>query len=188
MREESYFREWNCLFDNIVSPKHRRKRWIRKKPLSVQDLESMLDRYEDKLGDYLFKITGADLDDEQSLEVNKYLRVLSDFERMSDHARNIGEAVNEINEKKILLSDAAQKELRVLEDAVSEITKMTIDAFINNDTDLALRVDPLEEVIDDLCDAIKAHHVERMSKQECPVENKLFKQHFSEYAEKYELA
>ena len=137
----------------------------------VFDLESMLDRYEDKLGDYLFKITGADLDDEQSLEVNKYLRVLSDFERMSDHARNIGEAVVEINEKKLVFSDAARKELHVLEEAIGEVTKLTIDAFINNDTDLALRVDPLEEVIDDLCDAIKAHHVKRMSKQACSIEN-----------------
>ena len=137
----------------------------------VFDLESMLDRYEDKLGDYLFKITGADLDDEQSLEINKYLRVLSDFERMSDHARNIGEAVVEINEKKLVFSDAARKELHVLEEAIGEVTKLTIDAFINNDTDLALRVDPLEEVIDDLCDAIKAHHVERMSKQACSIEN-----------------
>lgn len=137
----------------------------------VFDLESMLDRYEDKLGDYLFKITGADLDDEQSLEVNKYLRVLSDFERMSDHARNIGEAVVEKNEKKLVFSDAARKELHVLEEAIGEVTKLTIDAFINNDTDLALRVDPLEEVIDDLCDAIKAHHVKRMSKQACSIEN-----------------
>ena len=137
----------------------------------VFDLESMLDRYEDKLGDYLFKITGADLDDEQSLEVNKYLRVLSDFERMSDHARNIGEAVVEINEKKLVFSDAARKELHVLEEAIGEVTKLTIDAFINNDTDLALRVDPLEEVIDDLCDAIKAHHMKRMSKQACSIEN-----------------
>ena len=198
----------------------------------VFDLEGMLDRYEDKLGAYLSKITAADLDEDQSMEVNKYLRVLSDFERMSDHARNIGEAVGEINEKKLVFSDAAQKELGVLEDAVSEITKLTIDAFVNNDTNLALRVDPLEEVIDDLCDTVKAHHVERVSKQKCSIENgfvfndiltdyerisdhcsniagdvleavtgdmwthefhskpefrenKLFKQHFNEYAEKY---
>ena len=137
----------------------------------VLDLESMLDRYEDKLGNYLSKITAADLDEEQSREVNKYLRVLSDFERMSDHARNIGESAAEINEKKLIFSDIAQKELGILEDAINEVTRLAIDAFINNDTNLALRVDSLEEVIDDLCDLVKTHHVERVSKQECSIEN-----------------
>lgn len=137
----------------------------------VFDLEGVLDRYEDKLGAYLFKITTSDLSEEQSADVSKYLRVLSDFERMSDHARNIGEAVAEINEKKISFSEAAGRELTVLEDAVNEITAITIRAFIDNDTEKALRIDPLEEVVDDLCDNIKSNHIVRVSKQECSLEN-----------------
>lgn len=137
----------------------------------VLDLEGVIDRYEDKLGTYLFKITSATLSDEQSREVNKYLRSLSDFERMSDHARNIGEAVSEINDKKIVLSDKAEKEIRVLEDAVSEISDITITAFMHNDRQLAMKIDPLEEVIDDLCDAIKANHIERVTHKECTLEN-----------------
>ena len=75
---------------------------------------------QDKLGAYLSKITAADLSETQSLEVGKYLTVLSDFERMSDHAKNIGEAATEINEKKLLFSEAAEKELSRLEDAIQE--------------------------------------------------------------------
>ena len=137
----------------------------------VFDLEGVIDRYEDKLGSYLFKITQNQPNDEQTNEVNKYLRVLSDFERMSDHARNIGESVEEIGEKKIAFTDAAERGLRVLENAVMDITYVTIDAFKNNDPDKALMVDPLEEVIDDLCDELKATHIERMGKGECTLEN-----------------
>ena len=137
----------------------------------VLDLEGVIDRYEDKLGTYLFKITAATLNEEQSREVNKYLRSLSDFERMSDHARNIGEAVEEINDKKIVFSDKAEKEIRVLEDAVSEISDITITAFMQNDRQLAMKIDPLEEVIDDLCDAAKANHIKRISSKECTLEN-----------------
>ena len=136
----------------------------------VFDLEGTLDRYEDKLGTYLFKITSGDLNEEQATEANKYLRVLSDFERISDHARNIGETVTEIQEKKIAFSAAAEKELRTLEDAIEEISTMTIQAFIYNNPELALRIDPLEEVIDDLCDNLKSNHIERLSKQECTLE------------------
>ena len=133
----------------------------------VIDLEGVIDRYEDKLGTYLFKITTSHLNDEQSREVNEYLRVLTDFERMSDHARNIAEAVKETQDKKISFSEKAEKELRVLEDAVSEISWITVKAFIKQDKELAMKIDPLEEVIDDLCDEIKANHIDRVSHQEC---------------------
>ena len=134
------------------------------------DLEAVLDRYEDKLGTYLLKITASDLNDAQSTEVSKYLRVLSDFERISDHARNIGEAANEIIEKKIVFSDKGMAELDVLESAIAEITRLTISAFKDDNAVSALRIDPLEEVIDDLCDEMKSNHIERVRKQECTLE------------------
>lgn len=136
----------------------------------VFDLEGVIDRYEDKLGSYLFKITSSDLSEEQSLEVSQYLRALSDFERMSDHARNIGEAVQEIHDKKVAFSENAEKELHTLEEALYEITWITTKAFIKNDKDLARKIDPLEEVVDDLCDEIKSNHINRVSKQECTLE------------------
>ena len=137
----------------------------------VFDLEGVLDRYEDKLGTYLYKITAADLTKDQSKTVSKYLRVLSDFERISDHARNIGESVEEINEKKIVFSGEAEQELSVLEDAVCEITRITIEAFANGDVQHAMKVDPLEEVINNLCDELKAAHIDRVSRQECTLVN-----------------
>ena len=137
----------------------------------VFELEDALDRYEDKLGTYLFKITTRELNDNQMREVSKFLRVLSDFERMSDHARNVGEAAEEIREKKIEFSRGAEKELNVLENAVSEIAQITIRAFIDNDLQAARRVDPLEAVIDELCDEIKARHIDRVSRQECTLEH-----------------
>ena len=137
----------------------------------VLALEGTLDRYEDKLGSYLIKITQNHPDPAQANEINKYLRVLSDYERISDHARNIGEAVEEIIEKKIKFSEAADKGLRVLENAIYDISYVTIQAFINTDTEKALLVDPLEEVIDDLCDELKAGHIERTGRGECTLEN-----------------
>lgn len=136
----------------------------------VEELEGVLDRYEDKLGTYLAKITVSDLTAGQSREVSKYLRALSDFERISDHARNVGEAVAEVNEKKINFSEAARRELSVLEDALIEMVDIAVDCFINDDALNALRVDPLEENIDDLCDTLKSHHIARVSTQECTIE------------------
>ena len=157
--------------DSINSAIGVRRKYSKEGIKRVMDLEEVLDRYEDKLGAYLSKITAADLSETQSLEVGKYLTVLSDFERMSDHAKNIGEAATEINEKKLLFSEAAEKELSRLEDAIQEIASLTIDAFLNNGFEEAKKVDPLEEVVDDLCDILKSRHIDRVSRQECTLEN-----------------
>ena len=157
--------------DSVESAISVRKEFSRDGLKKVFDLEGVLDRYEDKLGNYLFKIMEGQLDEQQSEEVSKYMRVLSDFERISDHARNVGEAVEEINEKKIEFSDAAARELETLEDAIGEITRITIKAFIEDDAELALHIDPLEEVIDDLCDDMKSNHIDRVSQKVCTLEN-----------------
>ena len=157
--------------DSVESAVAVRREYSKEGVKKVDDLEGLLDRYEDKLGSYLFKLTVSDLDEEHSKEVSKNLRVLSDFERISDHARNVGEAVEEIHEKKIEFTAAALKELQVLEDAIMDISQLTLVAFVNDNYEKALLVDPLEEVIDDLCDEIKARHVERISRQECVYEH-----------------
>ena len=148
-----------------------RRQYSKDEVKKVLTLEGTLDRYEDKLGSYLIKITQNHPNESQANEINKYLRVLSDYERMSDHARNIGEAVEEIIDKKIKFSVPADKGLRILENAIYDIAYVTIQAFINTDTEKALLVDPLEEVIDDLCDELKAGHIERTGRGECTLEN-----------------
>ena len=133
----------------------------------VQSLESMVDRYEDKLGSYLMKLTGRELDKTQNKEVSKFLHTLGDFERLSDHAVNIADAAQEISQKSVKLSDGALAELEVLTGAVVEVADLATRAFIYNDLGMAQRVEPLEEVIDDLCDQMKLHHVARLQTGEC---------------------
>ena len=157
--------------ESVEGAIHVRRAYNREQVQRVFELESKLDRYEDKLGAYLFKITSNELAGAQTREVNEYLRVLSDFERISDHARNVGEVAEEIEQKKLHFSESAEQELRMLESAVNEITQITIRAFVEKDLELALHVEPLEQVIDDLCDEVKARHIERVGRQACTLDN-----------------
>ena len=133
----------------------------------VEDMESMIDRYEDKLGTYLMKITSKQLSTSQSEEVSKFLHTISDFERISDHASNIGEACREIHEKGVIFSEEAERELGIMESAVKEIIEISFRSFIENDEQIAIRVEPLEEIIDGLCDEMKSHHVDRLQQGIC---------------------
>ena len=133
----------------------------------VNRLEDIVDKYEDKLGTYLIHITSRELNPEQNGAVGKYLHAINDFERISDHALNIAECAKELHDKEITFSSKGEKELNVLICAVSEIVGTAVSAFVDNDIERAYRVEPLEELIDNLCDEMKMHHIDRLQKGIC---------------------
>ena len=137
---------------------------------AVAETESLIDRYEDKLGTYLMKITSRSLSSSQSEEVSKFLHTISDFERISDHALNISETAKEIHDKEMVFSPAAVRELEVMESALREILSISVAAFVANDVQQAVRVEPLEEIIDGLCDEMKSHHVDRLQSGACTLD------------------
>ena len=152
---------------NLLMAVGLRNRWSDKDFRMVGETESVIDRYEDKLGTYLMKITSKSLSQSQSEEVSKYLHTISDFERISDHALNISEAAKEIHDKDLQFSPEACHELDVIESAVREILSIAVGAFVENDPQRASRVEPLEEIIDGLCDEMKSHHVDRLQSGSC---------------------
>ncbi len=152
---------------NLLSALELRSRFSEKGFRQVEETEAVIDRYEDKLGTYLMKITAKSLSQTQSEEVSKFLHTISDFERISDHALNISEAAKEIHDKEIRFSPEACHELDVLESAVREIVSIAVGAFVDNDPQCATRVEPLEEIIDGLCDEMKSHHVDRLQSGSC---------------------
>jgi len=133
----------------------------------VENDESLIDKYEDKLGNYLVRITASPLDPFQSDILGEYLHALTDLERVSDHALNIAEALKEKSERGISFSDLSMDELKVLISAIRDISTMSVDALIEQDTEKAYTIEPLEQVVDDLCDELKAHHIERIQDGIC---------------------
>ena len=138
---------------------------------SVQEKEALADRYEDALASYLLRITSTEMTEAQNEALHKYLHAITDFERISDHANNLADCALEIHEKQLTFSPASIHELEVLGGAITEIVTMTIQAFVEDDLHLALRVEPLEELIDGLCDEMRNHHIERLQQGVCTLQN-----------------
>lgn len=133
----------------------------------VQAEESVVDGYEDRIGAYLVKVAANELEPIQARKVGKFLHSLTDIERISDHAVNIAKEAQELHENKLTLSEKAQNELHVLEEAVAEITDITVESFINNDHAQAMKVSSLKAVIHALCSELKLHHVDRLQHGQC---------------------
>ena len=136
----------------------------------IESLEDRADGYEDLLGSYLVKLSAHDLIDADSRETSMLLHLIGDFERISDHAVNIAEAAQELGDKKLTFSEAASREVGVLFAAVSEAVDLAITAFETGDADLARRVEPLEQVVDDLTMELKRRHIDRLQSGACTIE------------------
>lgn len=136
----------------------------------IRDLEGKVDTYEDALGSYLVKITSTDMNEKDSRQITKLLHMISDLERISDHSVNVVEAVEELREKKLAFSETAMNEVHILQAAITDILTKTKEACATNDVELAAKVEPLEQAIDDLIDRIKLHHVMRLQQGECTIE------------------
>ncbi len=145
-------------------------RYDEEKVQLVKDNEALADMYEDKLGTYLVKLSGSDLSIRDSQSVAALLHIIGDFERISDHARNLAENAKEMKDKNIIFSDGARKELKVITDAVEEVMDLAVCAFKNQSMEQALMVEPLEEVVDRLRTRLKNRHIKRLQQGNCTIE------------------
>ncbi len=137
---------------------------------SIRKDEERCDHFEDLLGTYLVRVSAQKLSAAESGEATELLKVIGDFERISDHAVNILESAEELRDKKLSFSDAAQRELRTLAAAIDEILTMTLRAFSTGDEKLAAQVEPLEQVIDTLKEQLRTSHILRMQQGNCSIE------------------
>ncbi len=136
----------------------------------VVEGEGIVDRYEDELGTYLVKLSGAGINVKDSQRVSTMLHSIGNFERISDHAVEIVKTAEELHDKKLNFSAEAQKEVAVLENALREIIDITFTAFETGDTNLARKVEPLEQVIDGLAIQMRANHILRLQAGTCTIE------------------
>ena len=137
---------------------------------SIRDAEERTDHYEDVLGSYLVKVSAANLTVREGHTATKLLKLLGDFERIADHALNIVESRDEIQEKGIAFTGEAQTELSTMFNATREILRITGEAYRKNDINAAMDVEPLEQVIDELKETLRTHHILRMQKGSCSIE------------------
>lgn len=136
----------------------------------IKEAEQKTDTYEDALGTYLVKMSHQNLSYKDNIEASKLLFLIGEFERIADYALEITASAREMDDKKLRFSDAAQKELTVMMAAVEEAVQIAVNAFCENNILLAAKVDPLEEVIDDLKNTMKKQHISRLQGGECTIE------------------
>ncbi len=136
----------------------------------VEEDEGVVDKYEDKLGTYLVKLSSHDITIKDSQSVSTMLHSIGNLERISDHAVEIVKTAQELEEKNLSYSEVAKKEIAVAENAIREIIDITFTAFETGDTALARKVEPLEQVIDRITAEMRSNHIARLQAGNCTIE------------------
>jgi len=136
----------------------------------IRRLENTSDRYEDILGSYLVKLSSTRISETDSNDAAMMLKLIGDLERISDHAVGIVAAAEEMRDKNLTFTPAATNELKVISNAVSEILRLTLEAFTNNDLASARQVEPLDQLIDTLKETLRTNHILRLQQGGCSIE------------------
>nr|WP_300841545.1 Na/Pi cotransporter family protein [uncultured Acetatifactor sp.] len=136
---------------------------------SIREKEEKTDYYEDILGTYLVKLSARQISGRDRVEAARLLKMIGDYERISDHAVNLLEAAEEMKEKGLHFTDRAHSELEVIFSAVEEILDRSLEAVLYNDLEAAAAVEPLEEVIDRLKEEMRTRHILRMQQGDCSI-------------------
>lgn len=168
-------REMTCRMANVSAQALRGacelfSDFSEKTAAEIRQWEREADEYEDRLGTYLLRISEKNVMEGENREINQLLHMLGDWERISDHAVNLCESAEELEEKELIFSEDARAELRVLSEAVKEIVSLAQSALRNADLSEAEQVEPLEQVIDELRNEIKRRHVLRLQNNQCTME------------------
>ncbi len=157
---------FNALKDSIACLKE----YSPKLAAGVRRREEKTDHYEDILGTYLVLLSAKQSSEFDNMEAAKLLKNIGDFERISDHAVNLVEAVEEMQGKGLVFTGSAKTEIEVISSAVNEILDLSLSCFLTNDPETACMVEPLEEVIDQLKEQMRMRHILRLQQGNCTID------------------
>lgn len=149
------------------------KVYSKSKDEKINQNEKELDKCEDELETYLVKISSMNLNIDDSVKLSKLNHAIGNFERIGDYGVNILKIKRKMHKDNIHFSKEANRELETMSRAVSEIVRNSVKAFIDDDIELAMKIEPLEQVIDNLKAELRARHAKRLKEDECSIENGL---------------
>ena len=156
--------------ESLLSAMDLFENYDEKKAERIAELEETVDQYEDKIGSYLVQLSSKNLSDTDSRSLTMLLHCIGDFERISDHAVSLMRSAKEMEEKNLQFSKAAEAEISVFRASVRDIVDTAFSAFVTDNVQEAKKVEPLEDVIDDINIQVRDRHVRRLQEGQCTIQ------------------
>lgn len=133
----------------------------------VYENEKIINVLEEAITAYLVKLSKCDLSDKEKNIVTATFHVITDIERIGDHAENIAELALQKSFKKITYSEEAVKELEIVYNNTLEALAISIDAYESRDLEKAEFVYGVEQAIDTNQKEYRDNHIKRLHDGKC---------------------
>lgn len=131
--------------------------------------EDDIDQMADEVSNYLVQLS-AFISAPDHIEImDHYYNVITEFERLGDHATNIAEMAVDLKKSDRAFSETALSELETIRELLTAILSYSKDAFEKRSVEAARHIEPLEEVVDDMVHVLKDNHLERLRKGNCSI-------------------
>ncbi len=140
-----------------------------KRATTINEREDVIDKNEVRVDDYLVSLTNRSVSFEENTRINDILHAVGDWERIGDYIINLVEVAEQMKDNAVEFTPSAKHECAAILDAINEILHITLESYRTKDAQLALKVEPLEQVVDLLRDNLKNAHIERLKAGECTV-------------------
>ena len=160
----------NIAKENLTRSLSQFLKYSSKKTEEIRSEEDRLDCFTDNADNYLIELSGNIETEVDKRQLNMLMQCIRDVERIGDYASNFDEIAQKMSEEELAFSESAKKELAIITDAVQEILRLTVEAFENDSDYIARRIEPLEEVIDDMVLLLKNRHTDRLCKNICSIQ------------------
>lgn len=159
--------------ENVALSLEQLKKYDEERAANIAASEEKLDCFTDSADGFLIKLSSNIELESDKRQHNVLMQCIRDLERIGDYATNFDEMAKKMSESELSFSESAQKEMDILGDAVQEILRLTVEALENDNDYIARRIEPLEEVIDDMVLLLKNRHTARLCQGICSVKSGL---------------
>lgn len=144
-----------------------------KRAEEIEAYENRLDKFTDAADNYMIELSASIENDSDNRQRSMLMQCIRDVERIGDYATNFDEMAKKMHENEMKFSTSAQEELAILGDAIQEILRLTVEAMQSENDYITRRIEPLEEVIDDMVLLLKNRHTARLCQGICSIDSGL---------------
>ncbi len=133
--------------------------------------EDRINFVEKQLTQFLVSLNATSLSQADSKKIGSFYHVISDYERIGDHAQNFAEMAVEMQRENITFSEDGLDDLKNIYKRVMQMSREARHAFETRDESGLAAMSEHEEQLDVLRDVYAANHVERLNKGICSIES-----------------
>lgn len=133
----------------------------------VLEKENLINYLQREITDFLVSLANTNLSEHQSELVTSLFHVVSDLERVGDHAKNIVELSRLKIQDKLEFSDNALEDLKTMYKTTKKAVDSSITALSTFNFTLAKEVIEIEGNIDIMEKQFRKEHIERLNNRVC---------------------